>query len=75
MANKRSSKPILSNKETNKNIIKSKTFWANILIASVITFLPEHYKKILSNPETLTAIFTLINIGLRLISKDKVSLF
>lgn len=53
-----------------KTILKSKTFWANVLTAVVLPFLPEGLK----NPETVGYAITAVNILLRLISKDKVTL-
>lgn len=54
-----------------KNIIKSKTFWTNVIMAAVFPFLPESIKP---NEMTLMMIFAGINIALRLISKGKVEL-
>ena len=53
-----------------KNILKSKTFWINLLTASVVPFLPESMK----NPDYIIYAITAINVALRLISKGKVEL-
>ena len=53
-----------------KSIIKSKTFWSNLLMAVVIPFLPEQFKS----PEYIGYALAAVNIVLRLISKGKVEL-
>ncbi len=56
--------------DTSKGILKSKTFWANLLAAAVVPFLPESMK----NPEYIVYALSVINVVLRLISKGKVEL-
>ena len=58
-----------------KSIMKSKTVWANVLTLALIPLLPQSVKPIISQPEVLAAIIAGLNVALRLISKDKVSLF
>lgn len=53
-----------------KSILKSKTFWSNILVAVVIPFLPMEFKS----PEYVGYALAAVNIVLRLISKGKVEL-
>jgi len=53
-----------------KSILKSKTFWSNLLAAALVPFLPESMK----NPEYLVYAITAVNVLLRLISKGKVEL-
>lgn len=53
-----------------KSILKSKTFWANLLAAAAIPFLPEGMK----NPEYIGYALAAVNVVLRLISKGKVEL-
>lgn len=53
-----------------KSILKSKTFWSNIIVAVVYPFLPAALK----DPQYLTYALVAINIALRAISKGKVEL-
>jgi len=53
-----------------KSIVKSKTFWSNLLVAAVYPFLPEALK----NPEYMTYFLVVLNIVLRKISHGKVEL-
>jgi hypothetical protein len=62
-------------KSTQKNILKSKTVWLNLLTVVIIPLLPQSIKPFISQPEVLAAILALLNVAMRLISKDKVSLF
>jgi hypothetical protein len=54
-----------------KSILKSKTFWTNVLMALVVPFLPASFAL---SPETLGFVFMGVNIVLRLISKGAVEL-
>jgi len=53
-----------------KALLKSKTFWVNILSAAVLPFLPDNLK----NPEYVGYFFGIVNVILRLVSKGKVEL-
>lgn len=57
----------------NKTLIQSKTFWSNVVMA-VLPLFPSVNEAVVGNPALLVAGFAVINIVLRLISKDKVSL-
>lgn len=52
---------------------QSKTLWINLLIAAS-AFVPQVHTLLVANPEVVAAVFAGLNIVLRLISKDKVSL-
>lgn len=52
---------------------QSKTVWMNLIVA-VAAFFPTAQEWIASNPEAFAGIITVLNMGLRLASKDKVSL-
>lgn len=56
--------------EDSKSILKSKTFWTNVIMAIIVPFLPEALRK----PEYIGSAIGAVNILLRLISKDKVQL-
>lgn len=51
----------------------SKTVWMNLIMA-VLAFIPEVHAVISTNPETTLAAVNLLNIVLRLITKDQISL-
>jgi hypothetical protein len=53
-----------------KNILLSKTFWTNVVVAVAYPFLPDAYK----NPEYFMYLLSAVNVALRLISKGKVVL-
>jgi len=53
-----------------KSLVKSKTFWLNVLTAAVLPFLPEELRK----PEYISGFFVILNVVLRLVSKGKVEL-
>lgn len=52
---------------------QSKTVWMNFLIA-LAAFFPTAQEWIAGNPEAFAGIVTVLNMGLRFASKDKVSL-
>jgi hypothetical protein len=54
-----------------KNILKSKTYWVNVLMAAAFPFLPDDLRP---SPEVLAMIFAGVNIVLRKISHGKVEL-
>lgn len=60
----------------NKSLFKSKTFWVNSLtfVATAVTYAVDN--QLFSNPDVvagLVSALALVNIGLRLISKDSVT--
>lgn len=57
----------------NKPIYQSKTFWTNVLLALLPLF-PGVGAQVAAHPEYMGYLFAGVNILLRLISKDKVSL-
>jgi len=57
-----------------KPIWYSKTFWVNAFMAGSL-ILPEQYKPLAISPEVHALIFLIVNTVLRLISKDKVTLY
>jgi len=57
-----------------KNIIKSKTFWANIIVALMPLFSNHAEVRIAEFLPQFTMLWGAINIGLRLVTKDKIKL-
>ena len=57
-----------------KGIIKSRTFWVNIFMAVIPLFSNHVGVRIEEFVPQFTAFWGLLNIGLRLITKDKVVL-
>lgn len=55
-----------------KPALKSKTLWANLLMAALYLFAPGIAEKV--TPDIMVGIFTVVNILLRFVSKDKISL-
>lgn len=55
-----------------KSVVKSKTVWINLILA-IVAFFPSVSASI--NEEVLIQVFAVLNIILRLVSKDKVVLF
>lgn len=52
---------------------QSKTIWANLILA-LSAFVPSVQDWMLAHPTVLPALFTVANIALRLITKEKISL-
>lgn len=59
--------------KTDKNILKSKTFWFNLAMA-VSPFVPAVGEWLKGNEATFTMIWGTLSIALRLITKEKVVL-
>lgn len=57
-----------------KKPIYSKTLWLNFIVALCAIFFPGAGSYIAAHPEVVLAVFSGLNILLRLISKDKISL-
>lgn len=57
----------------NKAPYKSKTLWVNLLMA-VAAFFPAAQAVIQNHPEAVMAGFGIINMVLRLVTKDKIGL-
>jgi len=55
-----------------KSILKSKTFWVNILVAIALGVLGV---DIGVDPETEILLFALVNLGLRVVTKEAVKFF
>lgn len=55
-----------------KSILKSKTFWVNILVAIALGVLGV---DIGVDPETEILLFALVNLGLRIVTKEAVKFF
>jgi uncharacterized membrane protein len=51
----------------------SKTLWTNVILAAV-AFFPVAQAWVTAHPLVTTEVFAVINFGLRLISKDQISL-
>jgi flagellar biosynthesis protein FliR len=56
-----------------KSPIQSKTLWTNLILA-IVAFIPAAQVFIQGHPLFLAEGFAVINVGLRLITKDKISL-
>lgn len=55
-----------------KSVLKSKTVWINLILA-VVAFFPAVKETV--SEDILVQVFAVINIVLRLVTKDKVVLF
>ena len=55
-----------------KSILKSKTFWVNALVAVILGILGV---DIGIDPETEILLFALVNLGLRVVTKEAVKFF
>jgi len=55
-----------------KSILKSKTFWVNIIVAVVLGIFGV---DIGIDPETEILLFALVNLGLRVVTKEAVKFF
>lgn len=53
-----------------RGLVKSKTFWFNVVSAVIVPFLPAELAK----PEYIGGFFVILNTVLRLVSKGKVEL-
>jgi len=56
-----------------KPIWQSKTVWVNLILA-LSAFIPGVGHFVRANPESVMAIFSVINVILRLVTKDKVQI-
>lgn len=56
-----------------KSLFKSKTFWSNIVLALLPLF-PAVNEAVVKQPELLGYAFAVVNVVLRIISKEKVVL-
>jgi hypothetical protein len=57
-----------------KPALYSKTLWVNLIMGLTAIFVPSVNTYMQAHPEVVTMIFTGVNVVLRLISKDKLSL-
>jgi len=57
-----------------KSPLLSKTLWTNLILGITAMFVPVVNEYVLSNPEAVVLIFSLINMVLRLVTKSKISL-
>ena len=56
-----------------KSLFASKTFWANALsIVSMIALATGHPVPFIDNPEAIGVVTSVVNIGLRLVTKEPV---
>ena len=51
----------------------SKTIWTNVIVAG-LAFVPSVHKFIVDSPELFTVGFTIVNVILRFVTKDKVQI-
>lgn len=56
-----------------KPIWQSKTVWMNLILA-LSAFIPHMQEMISGNPEIVGAVWAVLNVILRIISKDKVEI-
>lgn len=56
-----------------KSPLQSKTLWINLIVA-IAAFIPQVSEYIASHPEVLTIAFAVVNVVLRLLTKDKIQL-
>lgn len=58
----------------NKKPYLSKTLWVNLLLAVTALALPSAQAWMSKNPETVAMVFSGLNMVLRLVTKEKLSL-
>ena len=56
-----------------KPFYQSKTLWLNLLMA-IVAFIPPAHEFITSNPEVVSLGFVVINMFLRLVTKDELQI-
>lgn len=61
--------------EEGKKLWLSKTLWTNVLVAAAAMFAPGVSNWISANPETMVMIWAGVNALLRLVTKEKLSLY
>lgn len=57
-----------------KPVYLSKTFWANVIMALAF-LLPKEHQLLAMSPDVQAFVFLLVNTILRIVSKDKVTLY
>lgn len=57
----------------NKSVLQSKTIWVNLIFA-IAAFFPSVQTYITAHPELIPTVFAVLNIGLRLITKQGVEI-
>jgi hypothetical protein len=70
------SKEIIDNinkEQTGKHILKSKTFWINVVLVLLVPLAPPKVKEYLQ-PDVVAQLFFVLNVILRAITKEKVYL-
>lgn len=56
-----------------KSPFASKTLWTNLIMA-VLAFIPGVHQFVVDKPEVMVVVFTVVNMLLRFVSKDKIQL-
>lgn len=57
-----------------KHILKSKTFWVNLILILLVPLAPPEIKAYLIQPDVVVTLIGVVNLLLRLFSSDKVYL-
>ena len=61
--------------EQKKSVLLSKTLWTNFLMAAAALFVPQVNEWMASNQEMMVLAWSGINMVLRLVTKEKLSLY
>lgn len=58
--------------EDTKTMLKSKTFWANVIALCLLAYNLYTGRELIISPESTAIVMALINIGLRKVTKQEV---
>ena len=58
-----------------KPLYLSKTVWTNLVLIILIPYMPDHIKALLKSPESLSYLFGTVNLVLRAITKDELTMW
>lgn len=67
-------KKINSSNKSGKHILKSKTFWVNLILICLVPLAPPAVKAYLIQPDVVVTLVGVVNLALRFFSSDKVYL-
>ena len=71
---KKALKKANSKNRDGKHLLKSKTFWVNVICICLVPLAPAPVKAYLSQPDVVVTLLGVVNLILRLLSTDKVYL-
>lgn len=64
----------INKEKSGKHILKSKTFWVNLILVLAVPLAPSAVKAYLIQPDVVVTLVGLVNLILRLFTSDKVYL-